>query len=417
MTDLRYAVRYATLSPKQWPHAVSELVRRDGAASRVLSIAWGDHETLPGVVDFVRSPRLRLEHFLEIASEAGLKLDVTIGVPARRDALPPSSYRATDWTLLPSATFDEDVLGFEAFPAPLHHPHSIEALAEFVKSAKTIVEPYREPSGSVVSLALDLSMFEADAGLGAAPALEVALSKRYGDIARLNAAYRSTFRDFASASSERGFRTLLERRGWLACFDYFSANRALAGLVAAAAELRPMPERTVTSAVYLDPIPVWRCRDGASWVPFAPFGVASADTVATARLYESFGELVGRVGWLPVDEKTTGDAPGRFAVVCGTFLARHSAEWIRKRAQGGAEVLLASGALPKFDENLDASPLAFSHPADRVRLGNKEYLRYAIGTGGVWLDVPERGARSALEPLGRVERWIGAFNGGSHGNG
>jgi hypothetical protein len=417
MTDLRYALRYATLSPKQWPHTIAELVRRDEAAPRPLSIAWGDHETLPGVVDFVRSPRLRLEHFLELASEAGLKLDVTVGVPARRDALPPSSYRGSDWTLVPSATFDEDVLGFEAFPAPLHHPQSIEALADFVKSAKAIVDLYREPSGSVASLSLDLSMFEADAGLGAAPALEVALSKRYGDIARLNAAYRTTFRDFESAASERGFRTLMERRGWLACFDYFAANRALASLVSVAAELPLVADAGATSAVYLDPVPVWRCRRGASWIPFSPFGVASADTVGTARLYESFRELVGRVGWLPIDEGTTPDAPGRFAVVGGTFLARRSAEWVRTRAHEGAEILLAAGTLPKFDENLDASPLAFSHPADRVRLGGREYLRYAVGTGGVWLDVPERDSRRAADPLARVERWIGAFSGGGHGNG
>lgn len=417
MTDPRYALRYAALSPKLWPQALADLARLDaGSAPLPLSVAWGDHETLPGVVDFVRSPRLRLEHFLELASEAGLELDVTVGIPARRDALPPSSYRASEWTLLPSATFDEDVLGFEPFPAPLHHPETIEALAEFVKAAKAIVELYRKPNGSVASLSLDLSMFESDAGLGAAPALEVALAKRYGDIGRLNGAYRSTFRDFESASTERGFRTLAERRGWLAAFDYYTANRALATLVATAAELPLAAEPVGTSAVFLDPIPVWRCRRGSTWVPFAPFGAASADTVATSRLYETFRELVGRVGWLPVDEPASSEAPSRFAVVAGTFLARRSAEWVRECARRGSEVLLASGLLPKFDENLDASPLAFAHPADRVRLQGREYLRYAVGTGGVWLDVPEKDARKAADPVGRVERWIGAFTGGPHGN-
>lgn len=413
MTDLRYA----TLSPKQWPQTVNELARRvDEGNARALSVAWGDHETLPGVVDFVRSPRLRLEHFLELAAEAGLKLDVTVGIPARRDALPPSSYRASEWTLLPSATFDEDVLGFEAFPAPLHHPETIEALAQFVESAKAILDLYREPTGSVVSVSLDLSMFEADAGLGGAPALEVALAKRYGDIARLNGAYRSTFRDFESASSERGIKTLIERRGWLAAFDYFTANRALFALVAGAADL-PLARETVgASAVFLDPIPVWRCRKGATWVPFAPFGVATADTVTTVRLYEGFRELVGSVSWLPVEEGPQGSAQARFAVVCGTFLARRSAEWVRERAREGSEVLLAGGVLPKFDENLDASPLAFAQPADRVRLAGRDYLRYAVGKGGVWLDVPEKDSRKGADAISRVERWIGAFTGSTHGN-
>lgn len=410
-------LRYAALSPKHWPHTVAELARRtDPSTPLPLSVCWGDHETLPGVVDFVRSPRLRLEHFLELAAELELPLAVTIGIPARRDALPPSSYRATDWTLLPSASFDEDVLGFEPFPAPLHHPETIEALADFVKSAKAIVDLYRQPNGSVVSVGLDLSMYEADAGLGAAPALEVALAKRYGDIGRLNGAYRSTFRDFESASTERGFKTLIERRGWLAAFDYSSANRALATLVSASADLPLAAEPIPSSAVFLDPVPVWRCRRGATWVPFAPFGAATAETVATSRLYEGFRELVGRVGWLPVDDNVVGEAPRRFAVVSGTFLARRSAEWVRESAKTGSEVLLAHGMLPKFDENLDASPLAFAHPADRVRLQGREYLRYAVGQGGVWLDVPERDQRKAADAVGRVERWIAAFTGGAHGN-
>ncbi len=418
MTDLRYAPRYATLSPKQWSQTVAEVARQsEGAPPRRLSVAWGDHETMPGVVDFVRAPRLRLEHFLELAAEASLKLDVTVGIPARRDALPPSSYRGSEWTLLPSATFGEDVLGFEPFPAPLHHPEGIEALADFVATAKAIVELYREPNGSVASLSLDLSMFEGDAGLGAAPTLEVALAKRYGDIARMNGAYRSTFRDFESACSERGFRTLIERRGWLAAYDYFTANRALFGMVASATELPLAPEHVGSSAVYLDPIPVWRCRSGNTWVPFSLFGAATPETVTTSRLYEGFRELVGSVSWLPVDNTAILDAPNRFAVVSGTFLARRSAEWVRERATAGAEVLLASSVLPKFDENLEASPLAFAHPADRVRLTGREYLRYAVGTGGVWLDLPEKDSRKAADPLERTERWISAFTGGEHGNG
>jgi len=65
-------------SPHRWEETLASF-SSDGVETVCTRVYWGAHEKLPGVRDFFRSPRLKLEKFLQLVQAKKLKTRLELG--------------------------------------------------------------------------------------------------------------------------------------------------------------------------------------------------------------------------------------------------------------------------------------------------------------------------------------------------
>lgn len=386
-------------SAANWPDRLAAL-KNSGVDEIHTFIPWGLHESVQGIRDFSKASRLRLEKFLSLAHQVGLTVRATVGFPAMRESFPSWSLSLGESsTLVPDSVWGRvgDV-SVSRLPS-IHDEQFFSPFLEFLSDVFALLSLYRFPEGPVVGVEVDWGVYEVDLGLTALPAYPSYLQQRYPQTGLINLRYHCTFRDFATATSSQGTRVLLDKRPWLAAYDYkFCRERMLeeraqgvlalrtaeplVDLIYFGIEVPPPPPSDSEWAIVVDPVLLEGDASEKAFL-FAPLGLTNPQAVGVFRLWEYLKRQAAKDEVPLLGLKAQQVAPARIInVVAGRFLSQSLLMTLKTWAQAGATLYFPFG-LPQYDENL--STIEWKQGMSRlpVRPGNGKYVRVGLGEGQI----------------------------------
>src|SRR5690242_12240627 len=92
---------YSRELPGSWSSRLMQL-KHEGYAILRARVFWGSHESLPGIRDFTKMSRLRLERFLALAEEHSFQVDLICGFNFEAECYPQWSFSLPRQALIPS---------------------------------------------------------------------------------------------------------------------------------------------------------------------------------------------------------------------------------------------------------------------------------------------------------------------------
>ncbi len=386
-------------SAANWPERLSAL-KTSGVDEIHTFIPWGLHESVQGIRDFSKASRLRLEKFLSLAHHIGLTVRATVGFPAMRESFPSWSLSLGDAsTLVPDAIWGRggDV-SVSRLPS-IHDEQFFSPFLEYLSDVFALLSLYRFPEGPVVGVVMDWGVYEADLGLTALPAYPIYLQQRYPQTGLINLRYHCTFRDFATATSSQGTRVLLDKRPWLAAYDYkycrermleeraqgvlaLRTAEPLVDLIDFGTEPSVLPETQSDWAIVVDPVLLEGEVSKKAFL-FAPLGLTNPQAVGVFRLWEYLKRQSTQSEVPLLGLRSDQPAPSKIVnVVAGRFLNQAGTATLKSWANAGATLYFPFG-LPQYDENL--STIEWRQGMSRVhaRPANGKYTRVALGEGQI----------------------------------
>lgn len=360
---------FASEFPQNWQSCLQKIKnqKNDEVISRVY---WGLHETSPGIRDFSKSSKLKIEKFLQTAASVNLKVQLIFGFM-------PSQHTFPLWlknlnlqkTLVPAFEWDGISGPWFLTEVPcLEEKKLQEAFLSFFQDALSFLSLYREPEGPLTEIHFDFGVYHYSESITDNGSFSRWLEKQYGTIANLNQKYQTAFNHFSSAGSKTGFRVLLDRRPWLACFDYKNARNShlnlfrekIAGLSTDfPIKIRPASPSTRNSdwKIRFDGVYV---EEGKDIYPFSPQAMVLPQAVLgyryLKRLTSSMPEwdFASLPLWDEADEIHKNQV-----VICGKYLSRACIQGLKKNLETGSQIIFPFG-VPQFDENMQIAELDHS---------------------------------------------------------
>lgn len=353
----------------------------EGVRARVL---WGAHEQVRGVRDFSKASRLRLERFLGLAHSQGLSVELELGFPPSKDTFPAWT-RTLEHTSTVPAIFWEN--GHESFchttiPS-LFDSEITEGFESFVEEVMGLCHLYQQPEGPISRVWLDLGVFHADSQIIEHAGFAEFMRERYRDIAALNVVFQTSFKSFDSLSTKASFRTLLDRRAWVAAHDFKRCRESMLKRVTERLsrkfpELSPVtPSRASTGAhpfeIFVDSTFLEVTTDGQRCFPCLPAGIVNPIAVQSFRVADYLSANARREGVrIHYSQNFRAEEAGqkRLIVVCGKYLARDAMTALEAFTATGGTLYFPFGA-PLYDESLSAWKIAIDR--NRVAAGTIAY--------------------------------------------
>lgn len=360
---------YWEVTAANWPHHLHSL-KSQGVDEIHSFIPWGLHESVQGIRDFAKSSRLRLEKFLGIAHQAGLTVRLSLGFPSLPSSFPTWALALGDQTaLVPSSALHagKGDLSIARLPS-LHDELFFSPFLEFASDVFALLSLYRFPEGPVVGVIVDWGIYHFDLGLTALPLYSHFLQERYPQASQIGLRYHCTFRDFTSATSAQGTRVLLDKRPWLAAYDYkycrskmleeraqgmlaLPSGDPLLDLLSFSHSLVQQKTKDVPWALVMDPT-LLEGDIARQAFPFAPLGLVNAQAGSVFRLWEYLYHHA-KQSKVPLLSLGADDpAPASVvSVISGRFLPQQCVRLLREWAESGVSLYFPFG-LPQYTENL-----------------------------------------------------------------
>ncbi len=397
----KFFIDYASEPVTQWPSLISEAKRR-GSDTLTTHIFWGVHETAPRIRDFSRASNKSLEKFLRLAVDQGMGIEAKFGFSAHEKTFPSWIYGLKKSALVPyslSKVGQED-FGFVPLPS-FSEPGFQESYLDFLAEAFALLGLYRDSGRGLQKIQLDFGLYETDVTLLVRRRLPTLLQSRYTDVSAFNKVYETSFRDFSPLESEKSIQLLLDRRPWMACFDYrwcraqillefwkkawtLADELGLSDILSSSlSELSPVAPTSAAwgiacDSVYLDSV------SGESF-PFCPEGIAHPSALLTYRVWESMRASAMEANLpaqlLPLWDGEARLSPTLSAVFCGKYLTRAAFSVLKRHLQEGKDLFFPFGAA-QFDEKLDCVDWGMRfEPTDDLP---PQLVKWKSGTGTIW---------------------------------
>lgn len=368
---------YSDEPPQHWDALLSRL-RESGTKKIRARVPWGAHESVRGARDFSRASRLRLEKFLQAVHAAGLTVELVVGFFAGRETFPSWTFGGEMKALVPAALLhpEDDCYSLVSLPS-VFDDSVLESFGGFVEEVLGIASLYVAPGGPLESVRLSLGVLGSDLNLFSAKGFLGAFRAKYGDIRAFNTLYQSAFKDLDVVNTRAGFRTMMDRRPWIASADYQSVRKGLltdrlcslfGTVLAKTCHFDwAAPGEVVPSAgweLWIDGTMVEvDSEEPSRCFPFLPYGILSTSAVGAFRVGEYLAEAAGSaripVCWLRSEAKTS--KAETVVVVCGKYLSRAVLAELDRHLSRGGRAQFPLGR-PHYDEKMEAwaPPLAIN---------------------------------------------------------
>ena len=385
-------------TPNSWGESLDEL-REDGATGIETRILWGAHESIQGVRDFSKSPRLKLEKFLALVQEKKLSLRCQVGFPASSETFPSWTLTLPKRDSVPRLLWDQRSDLFELMAIPsLGNPDLRNGFKDFLTELVPILDLYRKPEGPLSGISLDMGVYWGSLNGTEDGSFVDFLQGRYQTIADLNLLYGTSFKSFQSVTSLQGIRTMLDKRPWLAAYDYKWCLR-LSMARYSEEFLSAMPsDRTGDShdrisdmstapiQILLDGVPIGESPMGR--FPLVVGGNVHPQTVLAYRFFR-YVEERARHQALPLtllsfcQPQLSLSAP-RAVLLCGKYLARGHFQQIHRYVEQGGEIFFPLGQ-PLYDESLNGYEWEWNREKRLVEFDGRRFQEMTVGTGRAWV--------------------------------
>lgn len=211
---------YAHTSPLDWENQLNYL-SQGGVLQVGVPVYWGNHETLPGAPDFLSKSRLNIEKLFRLAKDLSINLELQFGFFDSERSFPSWSKNLTHQTRVPHWSASEQLGVWEFVQVPsFQNPELKEAFLNFCRQALAITELYQGEGGSVREVSFEGGLLFSEAFVFDENSMCSYFESRYPSIDQLNKVFQTSFNQFGPVGTERGFKTLLEKRPWLASWEF-----------------------------------------------------------------------------------------------------------------------------------------------------------------------------------------------------
>lgn len=356
---------YAHTSPVDWENQLNYL-SQGGIYEVVVPLFWGNHETLPGAPDFSSRSRLKIEKLFHLAKQLSINLDVQLGFFDAERSFPVWSKNLPHQSLVPNWSASCRLGTWEFMRVPsFQNPDLKESFLNFSRQVLIIAELYQGEGGSVREVSLDGGLLFSEAVLFDESRICSHFETRYQSMDKLNKAFQTSFKHFNSVGTERGFKTLLDKRPWLASWEFKILREEICqGYVSEVQELirqhgfgkKPrLPGADVTSnAIFLcDDTPLEVAPFGETFLPLAPQGHLNDQVIQAFQVNEFIKlELQKQKRSLQMMSRWEPDnKASQISVICTKYLSKSVAQKLVQAHERGSNIQFVF-ELPTWDENL-----------------------------------------------------------------
>ena len=169
-----------------WSSALEEIKKRDIKKLKV-PIYWGAHEQSPGIRDFCKSSRLRIEKFLGLVENQGMKLSLQLGFPVGPETFPQWTENLKDKSLVSLSWKNGSREFYQTTPIPsLENLEVQSGFLSYLNELLEVIALYLDPEGPIESIELDFRVFESLCDLSQSPQFGRYWVDRYESIEHLN---------------------------------------------------------------------------------------------------------------------------------------------------------------------------------------------------------------------------------------
>lgn len=219
--------QYWDESPNDWGRLLKEKSQTQTKTIKV-PVLWGVHEQVPGIRDFSKQSRFKLEKVLTLAQEQSLQIELILGFPPHSLSFPGWLEDSVVLERVPGVLWEDSPPYFSTVEVPSpRDPKIKESYEAFLEEVGSIVSLYIAPDGPVTDIFFDLSPLEFSQSLMSAPAYLETLSRRYPDIDTFNSRFHTHYKSLSAVISSSGSKIAETKRPWVFAYDYQWCRKAM----------------------------------------------------------------------------------------------------------------------------------------------------------------------------------------------
>lgn len=370
-----------------WAPCLKEL-NRTAPCGVIVRIFWGDHETIQGVRDFHSKPRLKLEKVCSLAHSLQIPLHFRFGFNAENRSFPGWTRELSLQALVPLTTDDELIGQWEFLRVPSFRNEEVrKGFIDFMAEALSLLSLHRAPEGSLQSVSFDWGILRSDSCQMDPAFIERELTSRYGSIEKLNSLFQTNFNGFQSVSKVTGLKTILNKRPWLACWEYKTLKEKSFHFWEE--EIKKIFEQSGfpwpaswgdiyspsdVNSIVLDDTFLELSADQSGCNPLLVQGEMDSNALRVFRIAEMLkieavarGEKISWLSsWVPSEKSKV------CVVVCSKFISQKAYSTLNGFIESGGKVYFPFGA-PNWDENMESLQWKSTGPGAHT-LGSTENL-------------------------------------------
>jgi len=357
---------YAQISPSDWEEQLKHL-SQGGTQKVLVPIYWGHHETLCGAPDFHSKSRLKLEKLFLLAQNLSVPIDLKIGFFDSERSFPVWAKALQYQTIVPQWSLSRLLGEWQFVQVPsLQNVELKEAFFNFVKEVLSIASLYRAPEGTIKSVNFTAGLICSEAVIFNSDLIRNHFESRYGSMVQFNKAFQSNFSHFEALATQRGFKTILEKRPWLTCWefkalreklysDYFTKLKTILDQCNSSTkesdeiEAGLSEKHAVFDDVLLETSPL-----GKNFLHLAPQGELNSSVLQAFQINELIKLELGRrqMPFVPLSFWDAEERVSNLSVVCSKYLPAQIRGKILRAHSKGAKINFVFEK-PSWDENLN----------------------------------------------------------------
>lgn len=369
---------YAQINSHDWADHLSYL-SDEGKETLTVPIYWSHHETLPGAPDFHSKSRLKLEKLLALAQSKKVSLELKVGFFDAHRSFPTWTRTLPHQALIPDWSLSQRVSDWRFTKVPSFQNNELKAaFFSFVREVLTLASLYREPEGTLKDVRFDFGVMGSEAVVFDSLLIQKHFESRYGSLEKMNHAFQTSFNQFDSLGKQIGFKTILDKRPWLACWEfkelrkklYFSDFEKLQSLFqefrfhfkdAKQSSAEVSQHQFVFDDTALEVAP-----QGEGFLPVAPQGELNQQILNGFQITELIKLELCRKGFSfsPLSQWLQPVKAARLVVVCTKYCSAEAKSKILEAHSCGSEIHFPFDK-PSWDENL----AHLSWPHERISQG------------------------------------------------
>ncbi len=391
-------------APHDWQKLIQERVDQ-GVAQITVPILWGVHESFPGIRDFSKQSKLRIERFLTLAQSLGVSVRLILGFPSHSQAFPTWVMNESHSEWVPKILWDGTPPYFSLLKVPSPRAQKVkEGFISFFEEVSSIISLYLSPGGPIREIELALQPLELSQSMYEDLNYFKYLEERYPDISVFNKRFQTHYKCLSSVTTSAGAKLIESKRPWLFAYDYQWAraklvneyrNEILNSRISDPlkkmikpfknSSLEKAPKSKKALVCFERTLIQFESSDLIS--PLMVQGQLSGSTVVAFQWAQMLAESLRNTSLdfisMPLLEADPVLSHSVMVIICGKYISSKAAKSLQQQLETGGFLFFPLG-LPQYDENLDSHEWVLGGSRKTVRMGEIEWFNIQKAKGQIF---------------------------------
>ena len=391
-------------APSDWERLLRDQLAL-GVTQICVPILWGVHEISPGIRDFSKQSKLRIERLLSLAQTVGLSVRLVLGFPAHPQAFPSWATQESHREIVPKILWDGDPPYFSFISVPSPKAAKIkEGFVSFFEEISAIIALYLSPGGPITEVQLFLEPLELSQSIAGEFGYSKFLEGRYPDINIFNKRFQTHYKNLQAVATPSGAKLIESKRPWLFAYDYRWSraqwvkeyyNEMIQSRIPESLKNIIKPKTYSFHEDNEQKEQVGVCFESTliQFEPNKPVGPFIVEGLLSSSCVQAFqwANVVeeslekSSVDFIPLPILPGDTLPNYSAltVICGRYLPQEACHYLRRQLEKGAKLFFPMG-LPQYDENLESLQLFLGIGKTVVKTGKFEWFKVSKENGSIF---------------------------------